>query len=232
MDYKGDPDNRKVNLADISASNFQSTSFEASFDLEGGEQVLQESWPAEKLEKVEAWIQHLANLPSNELRCEFHEIVNPSSKGLHVAFTTQLKYIRDKYAEFLADKEKCKRLFEDRKQLAKGMHGYALGYLRHLRAFNFQPCSDSLSQLIFDFVSMLIDDPFESLTKLIKLKEAFRDAVRHMTLKFENDTLLQQSEYVESEVKNLEDCYLKFKTQVDARLNEARAQDMENKSRD
>lgn len=58
---------------------------------------------------------------------------------------------------------------------------------------------------------MLIDDPFESLTKLIKLKQAFEAAVRHMTLKFENDTLLQQSEYVESEVKHLEDCYQKFK---------------------
>lgn len=37
MDYKGDPDNRKVNLADILASNFQQTSFEASFDIEGAD---------------------------------------------------------------------------------------------------------------------------------------------------------------------------------------------------
>ncbi len=49
------------------------------------------------------------------------------------------------------------------------MHGYALGYLRHLRAFNFQECKDSLSELLYDFVAMLLEDPFESLTKFLKL---------------------------------------------------------------
>ena len=76
-------------------------------------------------------------------------MINPSSKGLYVPFSTQLKFIIDKYDSYNKNKDlyESEQLFEGKKELTKCMHGHALGYLRHLRAFNFNH-SCSLSQLI------------------------------------------------------------------------------------
>ncbi len=71
------------------------------------------------------------------------------------------------------------------------MHGFALGYLRHLRAFNFN-ASCSLAQLIYDFISMLLKDDYESLTKLSKLEKAFETAVIHLEIKANNDENLRE----------------------------------------
>ena len=74
------------------------------------------------------------------------------------------------------------------------MHGYALGYLRHLRAFNFNE-SCSLAQLLYDFVSMLLKDDYESLTKLSKLETAFETAVIHLEIKASDDEKLRDIAY-------------------------------------
>ena len=57
-------------------------------------------------------------------------------------FSTQIKYIIEKFQLFKESKEECLKIFDGHRELVRCMHGYALGYLRHLRAFNFNPsCS-------------------------------------------------------------------------------------------
>jgi len=114
-------------------------------------------------------------------------LINPSSKGLHVPVSTQLKYITAKYSDYQTDKDLCKMVFDGRRTLVKSMHGFALGYCRHLRAFQFRKQKDSLAQLLHDFVSMLIDDEYESLSKLDKLERAYEMATSRMQFKLEND---------------------------------------------
>ena len=113
-------------------------------------------------------------------------MVNPSSKGVDVPFTAQLRYVTEKFRLFSEDKDECRKLFDGSRELVKCMHGYALGYLRHLRAFNFN-VRYSLAELINVFLSMLLEDPYESLTKLHKLEQAFEAAVKHIVFKAEND---------------------------------------------
>ena len=87
-------------------------------------------------------------------------------------FTSQLKYIIRKYEVCKEDKESCHTLFEGRRDLAKSMHGFALGYLRHLRAFHMPRDNgqkDSIADLLSDFINMLFDDDYESLNKLDRL---------------------------------------------------------------
>ena len=104
----------------------------------------------------------------NHARIEFNEMINPTSKGLYVPFSTQLKYVVAKFKLFLEDKDECMKIYDGKKDLVKGMHGYCLGYLRHMRAFNInQSCS--LAELIGQFLEILLNDPYESLTKLHKL---------------------------------------------------------------
>lgn len=52
------------------------------------------------------------------------------------------------------------------------MHGFALGYLRHLRAFHFprnMELKDSIAELLSKFANMLLVDDYESLSKIDKL---------------------------------------------------------------
>ena len=117
-------------------------------------------------------------------------MVNPSSKGLYVPFSTQIKYVTEKFRLFLENKEECLKIFEGNKELVKAMHGYAIGYLRHMRAFNLNP-SFSMAELISDFLEILLNDPYESLTKLKKLELAFESAADHLSFKAEKDENLQ-----------------------------------------
>ena len=49
---------------------------------------------------------------------------------------------------------------------------------------------DLLYSLIYDFVSMLLKDDYESLTKLSKLEKAFETAVIHLEMKASDDEKL------------------------------------------
>lgn len=86
------------------------------------------------------------------------------------------------------------KIFEGKKDLVKGMHGYALGYLRHMRAFNLNQ-SFSMAELIGEFLDLLLEDAYESLTKLKKLEQAFETSSRHLIFKAENDPQLQDVDY-------------------------------------
>jgi hypothetical protein len=101
------------------------------------------------------------------------------------------------------------------------MHGFALGYLRHLRAFNFNE-SCSLAQLLYDFVSMLLKDDYESLTKLDKLEKAFLTAVNHLEIKAEADENLKEIQYFQDDVKKLRELYELFKADVKERIEKYR----------
>lgn len=131
-------------------------------------------------------LEHLREKDTNEARDEFNMFINPSQKGNHVPFSTQLKYIVEKFKLFKDEKDECTKIFDGQKDLVKSMHGYALGYLRHLRAFNFNE-SCSLADRIFDFLDLLLKDDYESLTKLDKLEKAFESAVVHLEIKAEQD---------------------------------------------
>ena len=67
------------------------------------------------------------------------------------------------------------KMFDDRKSLAKAMYGFALGYLRHLRAFHFDK-EANLSEKYYVFCSLLIEDPYVSLTKMSAVKHAYEIA--------------------------------------------------------
>ena len=97
-------------------------------------------------------------------------------------FTTQIRYITEKFELFRQkdNKEECKKLFDGQKELVKAMHGYALGYLRHLRAFNFVSFT-SLAELIGTFLNLFLTEDYESLTKLNDLSKNFDIAVRNLT---------------------------------------------------
>ena len=47
---------------------------------------------------------------------------------------------------------------------------------------------------------MLLEDPYESLTKLAKLKEAYFVAWQHLDLKAKNDPNLKEEQYFQEEV--------------------------------
>ena len=49
------------------------------------------------------------------------------------------------------------KIFEGKKDLVKGMHGYALGYLRHMRAFKLNQ-SFTMAELIGEFLDLLLED--------------------------------------------------------------------------
>lgn len=66
-------------------------------------------------------------------------------------FSTQLKFITQKFKLYKQSKEECVKIFDGQKDLVKFMHGYALGYMRHLRAFHFNE-SCSLADLLYSFV--------------------------------------------------------------------------------
>ena len=149
--------------------------------------------------------------------------MHPSSKGLYVPVSTQLKFISRKYRQYQEDKDACRKIFDGRRQLAKAMHGYALGYFRHLRAFNFQRQSDSLADLLHGFASMLLADEYESLSKLDALARAYELAKRHMRFKLDHDEKLQESDYVPGEVEKLEQLYEEFEAKVNERIVEYRA---------
>ena len=99
------------------------------------------------------------------------------------------------------------------------MHGLALGYLRHLRAFNFNPSCD-LTDLIWQFTKLLLEDPYESLTKLSKLKEAYYDAWQHLDIKAKNDEELKNLEYFRQQIDDFSLRYDDFKKVFDARVKE------------
>ena len=98
------------------------------------------------------------------------------------------------------DKQTMLDLYDTRKDLAKGMYGYAIGYLRHLRAFNFDEAAN-LSQKYHQFVLELIEDNYVSLTKLRLVKEAYKIANEHIKVKAKGDPILQKLEYFQDEVR-------------------------------
>ena len=49
------------------------------------------------------------------------------------------------------------------------MYGYAIGYLRHLRAFNFDEAAE-LSEKYYNFIELVVEDPNLSLRKLKSIK--------------------------------------------------------------
>ena len=49
------------------------------------------------------------------------------------------------------------------------MYGYAIGYLRHLRAFNFDEAAE-LSEKCYNFTELVVEDPNLSLRKLRSIK--------------------------------------------------------------
>ena len=99
------------------------------------------------------------------------------------------------------------------------MHGLALGYLRHLRAFNFNPSCD-LTDLIWQFTNLLLQDPYESLTKLSKLKEAYYDAWQHLDIKAKNDEELKNLDYFSKQIDDLHQKYEDFKKEFDKRVKD------------
>ena len=176
---------------DISSLNFLDIS-----NINDESRVLLEPWSDEKCRLFDLKLKDLLSKEPNAARIEFNEIVNPSSKGLYVPFSTQLKFLIDKYMRYNEDKALIleEKIFDGKKELATCMHGYALGYLRHLRAFNFnQSCS--IASLIYEFVSLLLEDEYESLTRLSKLKEAYFVAWKHLNLKAKDDPELQPLQY-------------------------------------
>ena len=71
------------------------------------------------------------------------------------------------------------KMFEGGKSLAKAMYGFAIGYLRHLRAFHFDEGAQ-LSEKYFKFICLLVDDPYISLTKLRSVLFAYEIAADHL----------------------------------------------------
>ena len=61
------------------------------------------------------------------------------------------------------------QIFDDAKELARAMYGYAIGYLRHLRAFNFDEAAE-LSEKCYNFIELVVEDPNLSLRKLRSIK--------------------------------------------------------------
>ena len=111
------------------------------------------------------------------MRQEFNELINPSQKG---AFSAEIGYLTRRYQEFLADKELMLRMFDDGKALAKAMYGFAIGYLRHLRAFHFDDGKINLSERYKEFLCLLIDDRFISPKKLRSIEHAYEIALDHL----------------------------------------------------
>ena len=148
-------------------------------------------------------------------------MINPGSKGLYVPFSTQLKFIISKFKLYSESKDELAdaKIFDGKKELVKCMHGYALGYLRHLRAFNFNE-SCSLAQLIFDFLKLLLDDPYESLTKISKLEAAYFIAWKHLDFKAQNDPQLQDEAYFQTEIAMFKLRYDEFKADYDERVKQ------------
>ena len=95
-------------------------------------------------------------------------------------------------------------MFRDRKDLAKSMFGFAIGYLRHLRAFHFDETAQ-LSQKYYEFVQELINDENISLTKLRLVKEAYRIATEHIKVKAKDDEILKKIDYFQMEVIHFEE---------------------------
>ena len=67
---------------------------------------------------------------------------------------------------------------------------------------------------------MLLEDPYESLTKLYKLEQAFEAAVKHIVFKAENDSNLQSLENFQSDVRLFVSLHQEFKVKVDERISQ------------
>ena len=113
------------------------------------------------------------------------------------------------------------KVFDGQKDMVAAMHGFALGYLRHLRAFHFNE-SCSLADLLYRFIRMLFEDDYESLTKLTKLQWAYQTAVEHLEIKAQNDENLIVLDYFQREVDKMRENFDLFRNEVRTRLQEYR----------